>query len=78
MRSGSKLYLLHDQKMDDGTMMFDRAGSWMSGLMSELAISPLKTAVTGFELLLLREFVCGRSSRDWSGPLHRRSRHGSP
>jgi hypothetical protein len=32
MRSGSKLYLLHDQKMDDGTMMFDRAGNWMSGL----------------------------------------------
>jgi hypothetical protein len=32
MRSGNKLYLLHDQKMHDGTMMFDRAGSWMSGL----------------------------------------------
>lgn len=32
MRSGDKLYLLHDQKMHDGTMMFDRAGNWMSGL----------------------------------------------
>lgn len=32
MRSGNKLYLLHDQKMPDGTMMFDRAGNWMSGL----------------------------------------------
>jgi hypothetical protein len=32
MRSGNKLYLLHDQKMHDGTMMFDRAGNWMSGL----------------------------------------------
>ncbi|HKS63284.1 MAG TPA: hypothetical protein VJT13_16395 [Xanthobacteraceae bacterium] len=32
MRSGDKLYLLHDQRMHDGTMMFDRAGNWMSGL----------------------------------------------
>ena len=33
MRSGNKLYLLHDQKMHDGTMMFDRAGGWISSGM---------------------------------------------
>jgi hypothetical protein len=30
-RSGGKLYLLENQKMPDGTMMFDRAGNWMAG-----------------------------------------------
>ena len=33
MRSGDKLYLLHDQKMHDGTMMFDRAGGWVASGM---------------------------------------------
>ena len=33
MRSGDKLYVLHDQKMHDGTMMFDRAGGWISSGM---------------------------------------------
>ena len=27
-REGGKNYVLHDQKMADGTMLFDRAGEW--------------------------------------------------
>jgi hypothetical protein len=27
-REGSKNYVLHDQKMADGTMLFERAGNW--------------------------------------------------
>jgi len=33
MRSGNKLYVLHDQKMHDGTMMLDRAGGWIASGM---------------------------------------------
>jgi hypothetical protein len=29
-RSGDKNYVLHDQRMADGTMLFDRAGDWQS------------------------------------------------
>jgi hypothetical protein len=27
-REGGKNYVVHDQKMADGTMLFDRAGDW--------------------------------------------------
>jgi hypothetical protein len=29
-REGGKNYVLHDQKMTDGSMLFDRAGEWES------------------------------------------------
>lgn len=32
MRRDNKLYVVHDARQPDGSMLFDRAGNWMSGL----------------------------------------------